>query len=153
MKYQLQKVCEKDRELLFKWVNDELCRGNSFHSEPVSYEEHCEWFARKLADKMCNMYIYYYQNEPIGQLRIDCEGEIGCISYSVACEYRGQGHGSNMLQLAEHEMQGKVKKLIGCVKYDNIASQVVFKKSNYIEVEEKDYIKYCKEIEDFSLSE
>jgi hypothetical protein len=50
----------------------------------------------------------------------------------------------NMLQSMECEMQGKVKQLIAFVKYDNIASQMVFKKSNYVEIKEKDYIKYSK---------
>lgn len=147
MKFRLQRVCEKDRDLLFRWVNDKLCRENSFHSEPVSYEEHCRWFSEKLADDMCHIYIYYCESIPVGQIRIDCEDEIGCIDYFITSEHRGQGHGRNMLQLVEHEMQGKVKKLIGCVKYDNIVSQIVFKKSNYIEIKEKDYIKYCKEID------
>ncbi|MCM1498872.1 MAG: GNAT family N-acetyltransferase [Clostridium sp.] len=146
MKYKLQRVCEKDRDLLFEWANDKLCRENSFSSEPISYEEHCKWFSLKLADPMCYMYIYYYENIPIGQVRVDCEAETGCISYFVVCEYRGQGHGHNMLQLVEGEMQGKIEKLIACVKYDNIASQMVFKKNNYTEVEEKDYVRYWKEI-------
>lgn len=147
MKYKLQEVCEKDRDILFEWVNDKQCRKNSFHSEAVSYEEHCRWFSQKLADRMCYMYIYYYENVPVGQIRIECEGETGRISYFIASEYRGQGHGYNMLQLVEYEMQEKVKKFTACVKYDNVASQMVFKKNNYTEIEEKDYIRYCKEIE------
>lgn len=146
MKYKLQEVCEKDRDILFEWVNDKQCRKNSFHSEAVSYEEHCRWFSNKLDDRMCHMYIYYCEDVPIGQIRIDCEAETGCISYFIASEYRGQGHGYNMLQLVEHEMQEKVKKLIACVKYDNIASQMVFKKNNYTEIKEKGYIRYFKEI-------
>ncbi len=146
MKGKLQKVCEKDRYLLFEWVNDEQCRKNSFHSEPVSYEEHCRWFSKKLADQMCHMYIYCYEGIPVGQVRIDCEAENGCISYFISCEYRGQGHARNMLQLVEYEMQGKVRGLTACVKYGNIASQMVFKKKNYTEIKDKDYIKYYKRI-------
>ncbi len=147
MKYKLQEVCEKDRDILFEWVNDKQYRKNTFHSEAVSYEEHCRWFSQKLADRMCYMYIYYYEDVPIGQVCIDCEAETGCISYFIASEYRGQGHGYNMLQLVEYEMQEKVKNLTACVKYDNVASQIVFKKSNYKELEEIDCLKYCKEID------
>ncbi|MCI8769696.1 MAG: GNAT family N-acetyltransferase [Lachnospiraceae bacterium] len=144
MKYRLQRVCEEDRDLLFRWANDKECRKNSFHSEAISYEEHCKWFSKQLINQMCYMYLYYYENMPIGQVRINCEGEAGCISYFIASEYRGQGHAYNMLQSMECEMQGKVKQLTAFVKYDNIASQMVFKKSNYVEIKEKDYIKYSK---------
>lgn len=146
MNYELKEVCENDRELLYKWINDEQCRKNSFHTELVSYEEHCQWFAGKLIDEMCNMYIYYYQNQPIGHIRIDCKKDIGYISYFVVCEYRGQGHGCKMLQLVEAKMRGRVNQLSAFVKYDNVASQMVFKKNNYIEIVEKECIKYCKEV-------
>ncbi|MCM1082999.1 MAG: GNAT family N-acetyltransferase [Clostridium sp.] len=97
----LKNVCENDRDLLFQWVNEKQCRENSLHSAAVSYAEHCEWFAEKMSDSTCQMYIYYVDETPIGQIRIDLKNGEGYISYSVANEYRGQGHGSHMLQLAE----------------------------------------------------
>lgn len=141
----LKNVCENDRDLLFQWVNDKQCRANSFHSAAVSYAEHCAWFAEKLNDNMCQMYIYYVDETPMGQIRIDLKNGEGYISYSVANEYRGQGHGFNMLKLVESKLQNGISRLIGFVKYDNIASQRIFSKSNYVEVRKKDYIKYYKE--------
>ncbi len=142
----LKNVCENDRDLLFQWVNDRQCRSNSFYSSAVSYEEHCEWFAGKMSDDACHMYIYYVDDKPTGQIRADCKNGEGCISYSVANEYRGQGHGFHMLKLLEAKLQNEVRRLIGLVKYDNIASQRIFHKNNYEEVREKDYIKYVKEL-------
>lgn len=146
MNLRLQKVCEQDRDLLFQWVNDETCRKNSFHSHLISYEEHCKWFAAKFNDEMCYMYLCCLDDIPIGQIRIECENGIGCVSYFVDCEYRGRGYGFRMLQLIEQEMQGKVKELVAYVKNDNIASQVVFKKNKYSETQEKDCVKYSKNV-------
>lgn len=146
MEYKLRKVSRDDKDLLFKWANDPQCRANSFHQDMISYEEHCGWFADKLANEKCDMYFYCEQEIPIGQIRIDWEGESGRISYFVISEYRGQGHGSNMLRLAEYEVTGKGKRLTGCVKLDNIASQIAFKKNGYAETEEDGYYRYCKEI-------
>lgn len=148
MRYRIQRVCEEDRDLLFEWVNDEMCRKNSFHSHKVSYKEHCEWFEKKINDPMCYMFIYYYGEKPIGQIRIDCENDIGYIDYFVICKYRGQGHGGNMLRLVEQEMYGILKKLVSYVKTDNIASQYAFKKNDYIEEKEHDFLKFQKIISD-----
>lgn len=142
----LKNVCEDDRDLLFQWVNDKQCRLNSFYSAAVSYEEHCEWFAEKMNDQMCHMFIYYADEKPTGQIRVDCKNGEGYISYSVANEYRGQGHGIHMLKLLESKVQNEVRRLIGLVKYDNMASQRIFHKNNYTEVREKDYIRYVKEL-------
>lgn len=147
MGYKLQRVCEEDKDLLFEWANDKECRKNSFHSEAISYEEHCKWFSKQLVNQKCCMYLCYCENIPIGQVRINCEGEAGCISYFIASEYRGRGHAYNMLLLMECEMKGKIKQLTACVKYDNIASQMVFRKGNYIGIREKDYIKYSKNLD------
>ena len=148
MEYKLRKVCKDDKDLLFQWANDTQCRKNSFHQDVISYEEHCDWFATKLADEMCDMYIYCEQGLPIGQIRIDWDKNLGCISYFVIRGYRGQGHGSNMLKLVEHEMTGKGKRLTGCVKQDNIASQIAFKKNGFNETEEDGYYRYDKIIEE-----
>ena len=142
----LKKVSEKDKDILFKWVNDEMCRKNSFHSHEISYGEHCEWFEKKLSDPMCYMFLLYCDDDQIGQIRIDCDGEIGCVSYFVAFEYRGQGHGDNIIRLIEKEMYGKIKKIVSYVKYDNVASQHVFINNNYNEKKEDNYLKYEKEI-------
>ncbi len=152
MNCKLRKVCERDKDLLYRWVNDPGCRKNSFHRNLISYKEHCDWFADKLSSDICDMYLYCEQGKPIGQIRIDWEEETGYISYSVISECRGQGHGSNMLYLAEQEIQGKEKVLIGCVKKDNIASQVAFKKNGYKETEENDCYRYCKKIREMRYS-
>lgn len=147
MEYELRKVNEKDKDLLFQWANDSGCRENSFHQDTISYKEHCDWFAAKFADEKCDMYLYCEQETPIGQIRIDWEGESGLISYFVVSEYRGQGHGSNMLRLVEGTVAGKGKSLTGCVKRDNIASQIAFQKNGFTRIEEDSYYRYCKMIE------
>lgn len=144
MDYKLRKVCEEDKDLLYQWANDPGCRENSFHQDPITYEEHCDWFEDKFFSESCDMYLYCEQEKPIGQIRIDWERESGNISYSVISDYRGQGHGSHMLHLAEQETQKRGKSLTGCVKKDNIASRMAFKKNGYKEKEEDGYFLYVK---------
>lgn len=151
MKNRLQEVSEKDKDLLFKWANDKMCRKNSFHPHEISYDEHCEWFDKKMSDPMCYMFLYYCDDEPIGQIRIDCDSGVGCVSYFIEAEYRGQGHGTNIIQLVEKEMQGKLKKIVSYVKHDNTASRHVFINNNYKEKIEDKAAKYEKIINGYGI--
>lgn len=59
MWYELRSVSESDKDILFEWVNDDVCRFNSFHSNKIDYKEHSKWFDEKIKSDMCDIYIYY----------------------------------------------------------------------------------------------
>ena len=53
----LRPAAEGDREILFHWRNDPVVRHNSFHQEPVAWEDHARWFARLMEDPQARQYI------------------------------------------------------------------------------------------------
>lgn len=149
MKKYLKKVVADDCELLFQWTNDELVRENSFSSNIVSFEEHMVWFNNKLLSNNSYMYIFYINENPIGQVRIDIVKEDGIISYSLDKDYRGKGLAFEMLKLAENEIYINniiIRALIGYVKIDNLASQKIFHNLGYDELLENNNFKYYKSI-------
>lgn len=148
MQGKLRKVTEKDRDLLFEWANDSECRKNSLNSDLIPYELHCAWFESKLDSPFCDMYIYMYQGKEAGQIRIDYQDKNGQISYSVAKEFRGQGHGRAILQLIEEKMVGKIEYLTAIVKFDNIPSQLKFEQNGYEKEVLGDIIAYKKRVLD-----
>jgi spore coat polysaccharide biosynthesis protein SpsF len=89
------------------------------------------------------MFIGYDEETPIGQIRVDIQDEVGIISFSVAQEYRGLGYGSKLLKSLKKELLNtKVTRLLGQVKYDNLASQHVFEKAGFSKAQLDDYIEY-----------
>lgn len=111
--YRLRKVNEDDLMLLFDWANDPLVRQNAYHTEPIELEGHRGWFADKLADENCFMYILTDDagENQYGQVRAELKENRFEIDYSIAKEYRGQGLAKVMLQLLEgvmHECSGEV---------------------------------------------
>lgn len=147
--YYLTRAEDKDIDLLYKWVNDETVRNNSFHSNIITYEEHRNWFLEKTNSQDTDIYIYYYNGEPTGQIRLEYSENKAIIDYGVDIAYRGKGHGSKILTLIEKEIfynKKEVEYLIGRVKYSNSASQKVFKKMFYSEFPKKDYIEFIKKI-------
>lgn len=146
---ELQAVTIDDMDLIYQWVNEIECRKNSFQTDKIPYEEHVKWFQSKLESSHCDMFLCYKDGLPIGQIRLDYDGEQAYISYSVAKEERGKGYGTLLLRLVEQRMQkevGKVSILLAKVKKENIASQKKFEQLGYKKTGKESYILYTKEI-------
>lgn len=122
-----------DAETLFRWRNDPDARENSFHTEPISYEEHVAWLEATLQDPTQEIYILCEGNTPIGQVRLSMKGGMATVSYSIDVAYRAQGYGQAMLQCMENLCveRGVPRVLRGYVKKNNIASQVIFESLEY----------------------
>ena len=134
MEAYLRRVTEQDRDLLFQWANDEDVRKSSFSSGKISYEEHCEWFDKMMKNEQCIQWILEANNQPVGQIRINIDGENAEIGYSVCRERRGEGFGKLMLNLAMQYIQENlpiIKKMVARVKPENIASKKAFVNNGY----------------------
>lgn len=119
---------KEDCDLLWQWANDPETRRNSFHTEQITLEEHKAWLSQVLADENTKLYILFENDVPVGQIRL-LFLDRWQISYSIAPEFRGQGYGKVLLQMAEKELiqNGYVGDVLFAeVKIHNIASQKIF---------------------------
>lgn len=140
-KMKLRPVTAEDKELLFTWANDKATRASSVNRHTITKEEHEQWFHAHFNSENCHMFIYEYDGEAVGQVRVNIEGRSGEIGYSVAPNHRGQGHGRNILQLVEQYEYGKLDKLVAKVRKTNIASQYAFVDTGWTEDEFVSYEK------------
>ncbi len=141
----LRNVTEEDMDLLYQWANETAVRVNAFSTEPIPYQDHQHWFTAKLHDPNTKIYIYLYEERPVGQIRLDIDGDQAGIDYSIDVHYRHQGHGKRMLQLLEQEVQvylPSIAYLTAQVKCENNASRTVFAANGY----EEQYVAYSKKV-------
>jgi RimJ/RimL family protein N-acetyltransferase len=95
----IRPVSPSDRELLFRWANDADVRRNSFHPEPIPWEDHVRWFARKLSSTDTAIWILEVDGVPAGQVRYERSGaDIAEVGISIAAEHRGRGHAADLLR-------------------------------------------------------
>lgn len=150
MELYLREVEKNDMDLLFEWVNDPEVRNNAFNSEMIPYENHVKWFEIMYQRKDVYMFIMCNEdNTPIGQIRLNTEGENAIIDYSIDGDIRGMGFGANMLWLVIEKIQKEIpdiKRLIGQVKRENAASARAFEKCGFFMEEKEDYIEYFIEL-------
>lgn len=89
-----------DADLLRSWRNDETMRKNSFHSSVVEKKDHMRWLRASLKSKRRRIYIAHDvtdKTQPIGEGRLDFDGEVIAFDIEVAPKHRGKGYGRQIL--------------------------------------------------------
>ena len=130
----LREATLQDMDLIYEWANDPLVRNNSFNSEPIPYETHVKWYDRIMSDESVLQFILMDEDIPVGQIRLNIDGDEAEIGYSIASDYRGKGYGHKVLQLVAEEVKKKypdIRCLVAKVKPENIASSKLFEHEGY----------------------
>ena len=134
----LRPVLESDGPLLWRWANDPMVRLASFHTQPIPWEDHVEWFRKKLGDSNCRISIILRDGMPIGQIRsqVDDQGTAE-VHISIAQEHRGRGIGRRAIQLACEELfqEGLARRIIARIKLENLASIQSFESAGFVHEE------------------
>jgi len=124
-----------DLHLYYKWANDKLVRENSFHSEPVIFEQHVNWFYSKVNSENCFLYLFINNAHiPVGQVRIEIVDKEAVIGISIDKKFRGKSLGTKMLLQSSNDFFNKksFRKIIAYVKKENVASYLIFKNAGFI---------------------
>jgi len=120
----------------FQWVNDPEVRKSAFHTERIDFKTHQNWFERKLSDTSAFLYVCYFKEKPVGQVRFEVEDEVAIIDISVDKTFRGRGLSVEMLKRAMNYFSAATgyREFRSEVKNENIASQKLFLKAGFKEV-------------------
>lgn len=138
-KYYLREASMKDMDLIYRWANDSEVRKNSFSSDYIVYEDHQKWYTEMLKRNDIKQYIFVYNKNDIGQIRIRIEGNQGEIGYSIGRKYRGYGYAKLMIEEFVNRIARdvpQVEYLTAKVKPSNTASRKVFTSCGYDEAYE-----------------
>lgn len=151
----LRPVEGTDADLLLQWRNDQIVRENSFQMDEISREVHEKWLKDVLADRSQYFFILMEADIPIGQVRVQKEGIIGLINYSISAPYRAQGFGKKILILLEnHLLKSNIfMALRAYVKRSNIASQKIFEDLGYNLTNQSEVFSYQKDLLEYRSPE
>jgi len=121
---------KNDIKTYFHWANDKEVRQNAINQSEILWETHQKWFINKLDDKNAYLYIFEYNQKPVGQVRFDFEDNKVFIDFSVDKNFRGKGLGSLIVKKTIQELQlnNENVRFVAIVKRENIASMKVFQK-------------------------
>ena len=134
-KLKLRRAREGDCRMLWEWASDASVRAAAFSSAPIPWEDHVKWFARKLCDPNCFIFIGLDdENFPVGQVRFDMQSRYEAeIDVSISGNSRGAGYGSLLIDMAVKELFEitPVQFVHAFIKLDNSGSISAFRKANF----------------------
>ena len=135
----LREAVIEDATNLLEWRNHPSTRRASFDSKPINYSEHMKWLHEKLADEKCVIYIAEHNGHAVGMVRAEEIKDEYELSWVIAPDKRGQGHGKHMLKaiLTKLDKQAYAK-----IRQDNEAS---------LKMAESSGMYYCQENENFLI--
>lgn len=135
-KVTLREVEEKDCKLLWMWRNEKSVRDAALHTAPIKFQEHENWFNKKISSPKTKMFIIMNeQGKPVGQVRFEIRDKNAEVSISIDKTQRKKGYAVRGLLLACKKMfaEHNVRKIIGYIKIENEASLMLFKKAGFSE--------------------
>jgi len=122
----------KDELLVFEWRNIENLVALSSKQKKVTFEEHKEWFKKKIKNSNCRILIIQLKNKNIGLIRLELENKKNCkISIYLIPGYEGQGFGSAALSQVINSDTIKCNSYLADVQISNISSQKFFQKLGF----------------------
>jgi RimJ/RimL family protein N-acetyltransferase len=131
-KLTIRKAESDDVDLLYNWSNDQLVREQSFTSDVIPYDTHCDWFRNKLISNESLIFIVEMEGVPAGIVRFESDNETTSIGISIDKLFRGKGLGSETIKIGVNQyFKEKNLPILASIKKDNIPSIKSFEKAGF----------------------
>lgn len=131
---QLRKAEKEDLDLVYSWQQIKEIRAFFNNPSAPTYDEHTNWFIKRLTKTNEPYFILVYEGKDIGALSLtlnaDKEYELG---WYILPDYWGKGIGTAALKIAKK--YGVIRPIRAFVKEGNIASHKAFKKAGFKELD------------------
>jgi len=134
----LRPVTQEDCGLLWKWANDPVTRENSFTPAKISWDEHQDWFDKKLSDNQSIILIAEEVQVPIAAARLEeNKPGVGEISITISPEASGCGLAAHIIRKCGHDAARELglAEVHALIKPGNIASRRAFENAGYTLIE------------------
>lgn len=145
-----------DATILLNLSNDEEVRKNSINTSKIEWEDHISWLTKKIIDNDYCIYLFFLENELIGQVKFDIQESEATISISIDSNFRRKGLSKFLLTEGIRKLYNNrkiIKNLIAYIKPFNEDSINGFLKVGFVFIEDvyinnELYNKYIFEISD-----
>ena len=133
----LKRVGAEDCALLYAWANDPDTRRASIYTEPIAWQTHVAWFARKQSDPNCYHFLACdLDNVPVGQIRFDVLGTTAETGITIDRTQRGHGYAALMIAqgvetLFQDDSPDGLQTITAWIKPDNLPSQRAFERARF----------------------
>ncbi|MDP2664686.1 MAG: GNAT family N-acetyltransferase [bacterium] len=140
----VRRVREEDSKRIWEIRNSPLVREYSTSRDPISFEKHAQWFEQAyFQDKKNLCFVIEFQGNVTGYCRFDFNDASNAYMTSIAIDpaYHSRGLGYKLLSSSlSYIPQASIVNAV--VQKGNPASAALFKKSNFVLVNEDEQYYY-----------
>lgn len=140
----------KDAHAIFNWRNHPLVRNHSANTQEINWEEHRQWFEKRLSSNSGPILIGEVNSQALGVVRFDISEHEAMVSIYLVPDSGLKGWGVCLLDQAEtwmHQNHPEVLKLHAQVLPNNEPSKKLFDKLNYNLIASTPQLEFVKELE------
>ncbi|MCP5464804.1 MAG: UDP-2,4-diacetamido-2,4,6-trideoxy-beta-L-altropyranose hydrolase [Deltaproteobacteria bacterium] len=127
-----------DSKMIWQWRNSPEVRKTALDQSEIPWDNHKEWFKKVLQDPNRKLLVAYAENQKIGVVRFDLQGNEAEISIFLDPDQIGRSWGVAVLNGARFWLQdccAKIQKIKAVIREDNPRSQIVFERAGYAKQE------------------
>ncbi|MBS4028928.1 MAG: UDP-2,4-diacetamido-2,4,6-trideoxy-beta-L-altropyranose hydrolase [Ignavibacteriales bacterium] len=152
-RFSIRKATFDDCKTIFDLSNEEYVRKNSIHQNPISWNEHIQWFHNRLNDLNYELWVILAEdNSFIGQVKFQIHANRAVVSISLVARFRGRGYSSRILEKASSKLfaeRSNINTIDAYIKPNNIPSVKSFERNgfsflNEVTIENDIFHLYCK---------
>lgn len=124
----------QDARSIYLWRTAPAIQAVSRFADHFSFEAHCDWLERTLANPSRMLLVGMHENADVGVVRFDIHGERAEVSIFLAPDRLGSGLGGAILRAAETQLLSEhplVKWVDAWVNEGNQASTHMFNRLGY----------------------
>ena len=141
----ITKASNNDSLDIFQWRNDPLTRQNSINTDPVSLEDHKQWFNEVLNSRNTELLIGIKDSIKVGVCRFSFNNLSNSVEVSINLNplMRGKRISKKLLEESiNYYLKNNKVMLTATIRIDNIPSIRIFEELNFIKIKSIECFNY-----------
>jgi RimJ/RimL family protein N-acetyltransferase len=134
--FSLRRATLEDSRFFWEVNNEPSVRAQSIATQPIPWEAHEAWFARKVADPDAMFFVAHVDGVPAAVARFQMDGGSATIGVALAPSLRGKGLGARVIAEATAELlhARPGASVVAWIRPQNTASLGAFGRAGYVRV-------------------
>jgi len=131
----LREATFDDAKIIFDLSNDEQVRANSIKKNLIEWQNHLKWLKIRLTDDNYKIFLFFFENNFIGQVKFEISPPEAIISISIHNDFRGKGLSAIILKRAIEcflRKNNAIKSIFALIRPENVSSIKSFSKTGFV---------------------
>lgn len=124
-----------DAKIIYDLSNDVIVRNNSINKQSIKWEDHINWFQKKLLDDDYVIYLAFLDDKFVGQTKFEITSEEAIVSISIHEAFRGMKIAPKILKMTCARLFSNyknIKTVFAYIKPENLPSIRSFQNAGFI---------------------